>query len=119
MQKISSEKVAQVLRDAAAAVTSMAAERDAMAVKLASIEQRIECEKLARAMQEKGIRVDEELDTLTADLEKEASAGKLGEIQRAVDMVTPDMSFAREAPNHDLAAGSGSMFEDFIIGNLS
>jgi hypothetical protein len=121
------QKVAQVLKDAAAGMRQLQAERDAaitMAAshqeKLATIERRLMAEKVAAEMHRKGLRTDENFSDLADDLEKAAAEGKLATIQEAVDMVAPDMGIKTASINHDTAqAGSGSSeLEAFLVGQV-
>lgn len=118
------EKTAQVLRDTAQIVRSLSTERDTMAVKLAEseaknavYERRIECEKIASQMHQKGIRTDEEFSALADSLEKSAAEGKLEAIEQAVDMVATNMSL-KTASINDAPAASGSDFERYMLGGI-
>jgi hypothetical protein len=91
MEKISHEKVAEVLNDAATALRAVTAERDGLQLKLASIERHQEAEKLAHEMTAKGLGNNEPFEQLVTNLEKMAESGKLGELKRAVGLVGPDM----------------------------
>lgn len=118
MNKLSSEKVAKVLRDAQTALLSVTEERDKLAAECASLKQRRECEKLAAAMHGKGLELDHSVEAVADTLEKEAEAGRLGEITRAVDMIGPNMSFASRPSSYDGAGGGGDVLTSFILGNV-
>jgi hypothetical protein len=90
MEKISHQKISEVLTASAAALRSITSERDALAVKCASYERRQEAEKIAHDMRAKGIS-DEPVETLIANLEKMAEDGKLGSFKEAVELVGPNM----------------------------
>lgn len=118
MEKLSSEKVAKVLRDAQTALLTVTEERDKLAAENAAMKQRAECEKLAADMHAKGLESDKSIDELAESLSKEAEAGNLGEIQRAVEMIGPNMSFASKTANHDAPGGGNDVFTNFILGSI-
>ena len=116
MEKISYDKVAEVLNDAATALRAVTAERDELKAKVASFERHQEAEKLAHEMEIKGL-ANEPHDQLVANLEKMAETGKLGEIKNAVGLVGPDMgrklaSLTNDAQTHV----GGSDLESYIAG---
>lgn len=119
MDKISSEQVFELLTDASSTIRDQAATISSLQEKLATKELHERADKVASAMHSKGLRLDTPRDELAADLEKEAAAGRLGEIERAVEMVGPDMGkFARVNDNNTNdqgSASSGSAFEQFIL----
>lgn len=120
MEKISNEQVVELLSDASSTIRKQASRIVSLEEKLAAKELHERAEKVASAMHGKGLRIDTARDTLTEELEKEAAAGRLGEIERAVELVGPDMGkFARVNSDHtDQGNGSsGSSFEQFILGN--
>ena len=119
MDKESKEKAASVLRDAAMAVRKFASENKALREKLAAKELRERVEKVAAAMHDKGIRLDESRAALADELEKEAQNGKLGEIERAVEYIGPDMGkFAQLRNDDQQGVSSGSDFERYVLGGL-
>lgn len=119
MEKISHEKVAALLTEASAALRAVTAERDTLATKLAQIERRSEAEKVAHAMQDKGLS-SEPFDALVETLEKKAERGELGEIKTAVSMVGPDMGRKLASlTNDDKAYGAGSDLESYIAGSIA
>lgn len=120
------KKVAQVLADSATALRQVTTERNAsmakvaeLQLKVAAYEQRVQAEKVAAMMHQKGINTDTEFPSLVADLVKAAQEGKLPTIEEAVDMVGPDMSF-KTASIHDTPVGAGS--EDdltrYLLGSI-
>ena len=118
MDKKAAAKYAEVMKDAHRTIRSLTAERDSLKEKVASMERRIECEKLASAMHEKGIDTDVDFQALTTRLEKEAQQGKLAEIRRAVDLVGPTM-LAKTASLVDYPAQGGSSdLENYLLGHL-
>ena len=119
------EKIAKVLADASSTLVKVASERDSavkentqLKAKLAHITQRLEVEKLAAQMHDKGLHSDMDFEQLVSDLEKEASEGRLPVIQEAVKMSAPNMGRSFHI-NHDEARGTGgSDFERFIVGQV-
>jgi len=116
MEKLSSTKVARVLREAQQTVLLLTEERDKLAAELADLHEERECVKVAQAMHARGVNVDQDLDTLVMDLRKEAQAGKLGEITRAVDMMGPSFPFASQSgvPGGAVA----DQLTAYLIGNV-
>lgn len=119
------QKIARVLADAGNTLRKVASERDSaiaenaqLKSKLASVETRLMCEKVAAEMHEKGLRHDKEFPDLVDDLEKAASEGKLPVIMEAVKMAAPNMG-NHFSINNDEAAGIGmSDFEAYLVGNV-
>lgn len=119
MEKISNEQVVELLTDASSTIRKQASKINDLEEKLASKELHERAEKIASAMHAKGIRADESRAVLVEELEKEAAAGRLESIEKAIEMVGPDMGkFARVNSDHtDQGNGSsGSSFEQFILG---
>lgn len=114
--KISSEKKAAVLSEAATTIRTLTAERDSLQTKLASIENRQRVEKLASSMIDKGLESGSVKD-LADKLEKQAAKGlvNLEVVEKATDMVGPDMGKLASIGENPLSASSGSDFERFII----
>jgi hypothetical protein len=119
MEKISSEQVVELLTDASSTIRTQAEKIASLEEKVAANELRERTTKVASAMHGKGLRLDTPREELQGELEKEAAAGRLGEIERAVEMVGPDMGkFARvnnNETNDQGSASSGSAFEQFIL----
>lgn len=120
MDKESSIKVARVLRDAQTALLTVTEERDKLAAENVQLKQRESCAKLASAMHQKGLEADRSPEELVSHLEKEAQAGHLDEISRAVDMVGPNMSFTKVASNNDVpgGAGEGDALSSYLLGQI-
>ena len=119
MDKESAAQYAQVISDMATALRAVTSERDDMQQKLASVERRLTAEKIASAMHDKGIHSDIEPEMLADQLEKEAEKGNLPEIQRAVDMVAPNMGVKLAHVSDDPRVGVGtSKLEQFIFGEV-
>jgi hypothetical protein len=117
MDKQSSIKMAQVLRDAQVALTSVTTERDKLAAENAAFKRREEATKVASVLHDKGIHRDIEFSDLVQNLEKEAEAGRLGEISRAADMIGPNMIFG-STHNDAVAEGGSHAFTDFLVGSV-
>lgn len=119
MEKLSTDKIAQVLVDTQQVLLSVTGERDKLASELSTLKSRREAEKLAAAMHEKGVRLDTEYGALVDDLEKAASDGRLPVIQEAVDMVAPDMGLRTTSlTNDEITHGGGSALESYLVGNV-
>lgn len=119
-------KHAQVLRDTAVVLPQLAAERDDLQQKLASVtaerdayRNRMDAEKLAMEMHSKGIRSDEALSDLADDLEKKASEDpySLRVLREAVELTGPDMMKNASVGGNDHGAGL-SQLEQFIHGHI-
>lgn len=119
MEKLSSDE-REVLAAVPGVIQRLAEERDAAVSKLASYERRSQAEKVASAMHKKGIESDVSFDSLVDRMEKAAERGELGEIERAVDMVGPDMGTKLGSLSNDEHRGSlgGSDLERFVVGAL-
>ena len=119
------EKAAQVLADASSTLLKVASERDSamercaeLEAKLAQVSTRLEAEKLAAEMHEKGLAQDKEFPELVADIEKAASAGKLPVWQEAVKLAAPQQSGGFSI-NHDESRGTaGTELERYIVGEV-
>jgi hypothetical protein len=119
-------KIAQVMADGSRALRQVATERDKLAsenislkTKLASIETRLTCEKVAAEMHEKGLNTDVEFPELVDALEKDAQAGRLPVIQEAVKMAAPYMGHRIAHINNDETSADGmSDLEKFLVGSV-
>jgi len=71
-------------------------------------------------MHDKGVNLDKSFGDLADDLEKSAEAGELPIIQRAVDMMAPNMGLNTATLNHDdtKVASGGTDFERYIFGAI-
>jgi len=119
MQKISSQKIAQVLEDAQNKLLSLTSERDDLAQKVAMMERHGEASKLASVMHDKGIRMDTDYGDLLEELEKAAEDGRLPIIKEAVDMVAPNMGGMSGSLSSDERPGNGgTSFESYILGDV-
>jgi len=120
MNKLSNEQLSELYGDAAKTIRKLASRNKALEDTLAAKELHERAEKVASAMHDKNLRLDTPRETLIEELEKEASAGRLETIEKAVDMVGPDMGkFAqvdnRRDNNDQGNASSGSALEQFIL----
>ena len=118
-------KVAQLVKDASATIRKQASAITVLEEKLANAEareaallQRMEAEKLAAEMHDKGIRTEVPFDALVDRLEKEAAAGKLEAIKEAVSMTGPDMMKGAFINDQDSAGGGTTDFERYINGEV-
>lgn len=118
------EKIAQVLAESSLVLRKVASERDEALdelarakTKLAMVERRLTCEKLAADMHQKGLHTELEFNELVEDLEKAAEQGKLPVIQEAVKMSAPNMGNFHL--NNDETRGSGlTDLESFLVGDV-
>lgn len=118
LEKVGQDKVAEVLNEAATVIRTVTGERDAALLKLAQIETRSRCEKLASSMQTKGLN-SEPYDHLVGNLEKMAAQGKLEQLESAVNLVGPDMGSKLASLNHDdrQVQGGTSPLESYLLGD--
>lgn len=120
------EKIAEVLADAGHTLRKVASERDTLAEenqqlkrKLAGVERRLFCEKVAADMHSKNLRTDVEFADLVDELEKSADDGRLPAIVEAVKMAAPDMGTHFTINNDEASGGPGmSDLEAFLIGEV-
>lgn len=119
MNKLSNDQIAQVLAAAQEALPKLAQERDFYKEKCAALERRERAEKLASAMQHKGIEADTSYEALVDRFEK-VSEDQLQRISDAVDLVSPDMgSKIAQLTDDDTRATPGSSgLERFILGGV-
>jgi hypothetical protein len=117
MEKLSNEQVAELLSDASQTIREQNTELQALREKVAGMELKERAEKIASSLHEKGSRLDTPREELVAELEKEAAAGHLDAIEKAVELIGPDMwKHARAGnPNSDAGGGTGSPFETYIL----
>lgn len=119
------EKIAQVLADSRDALRLLSAERDELKEKLASaskqlddVRTRLEAEKLAAEMVEKGLKSSDEFTDLVDEIEKSAHEGRLPVLQEAVKLAAADMG-AHFTINQDEASGSGlTELEQYLVGSV-
>lgn len=122
MDKLSSEKVQQILEVVPGALRSLAQERDHWKKEAQAYRRHEEAEKVARSMHEKGINTDTSIDALTDTLEKAAAAGKLERISDAVEMIGPDMgqkiAHLTGDDSTQASGGSSNEFTRFLMGGV-
>jgi hypothetical protein len=120
MDKLSSEKVAEVLKDAAACLRIVGDERDHYKKIAESLQLRGKVEKIASSMHHKGIDLDTPVEALADRLEKAAEQGKLDTIEAAVDMVAPDMGTKlAQLTNDEVRDTRGSSaLETYVLGDV-
>lgn len=118
MQKISSDKIAEVLKDASAALLNVTSERDKLASQVSELLLQREVEKLASDMHEKGVRTDTAFDALVEDLQKAASEGRLDVIKEAVQLMAPDMGHSVSLREGAEGGSGASAFENYILGSI-
>jgi len=111
MEKIANEKIASVLRDAATTLRTKEAECQVLRAKVADMELRERSVKLASAMHNKSLHLDVPREDLVEDLMKQAS--QLDVIEKAVEMVAPDMGAKLAQVRNDDAQGTASGSSDF------
>jgi len=120
-------KEAQVLAAARDALIKMAYQRDAaenkvghLEGKLAMVHTRLECEKTAAEMHEKGLNIDQEFSELVNDLEKSASEGRLPIIQEAVRMSAPNMGTKIASISNDETSSEtgNNQLEQYLVGSV-
>jgi len=124
---LNNTKVAQVLRDGAIALRKTAAERDTLAAaneKLAAenktLKLRMEAEKVAMDMTDKGMSDGRPFEALVDQLEKKAHVDPRGfdVLREAVNITGPDMLKAASVASN-INAPEGSDFERYILGDVS
>lgn len=120
MNKLSTEKKAQVLSEVPGVIRGLAEENRNLREKVASFELRTKVEKIASEMHRKGINQDVSLDDLADNLEKAASEGQLGAIEKAVEMVGPDMGAKlAQLTTDDSGTSPGSTdLERYLVGGV-
>lgn len=120
MEKLSNEQVAELLTDASTTIRELGSENQVLRDKVAGMELKERAEKIASSLHDKGSRLDTPREVLVEELEKEAAAGRLDAIEKAVELIGPDMwKHARAANNpninNDSGGGVGSSFETYIL----
>lgn len=120
MEKLSAEQVQQVLDQVPGTLRKLAAERDFWKKEAQARMNRDEAEKVASAMQEKGINADVPFKDLVDQLEKAASTGRLEKIAEAVDMVGPNMGekIAQLTGDDRAVSGDSSELTRFLMGGV-
>lgn len=119
MDKISAEKIIQVLGPIPGTLRKLASERDFWKKEAQSRIRKEEAAKVATAMHDKGLETDIPFDTLVERLEKAAEQGQLGRVADAVNMLGPDMGkkIAQLSDNSQDMASSDELTA-CILGNI-
>ena len=119
-------KVAQILADSASNLVKVAQERDLyktrsekLAEENAALLRRMDAEKVAMDMVEKGMNTDVQFDVLVNSLEKKAQEDPehFRILKEAVGLTGPDM-FKTASIGSKTTAQGGSDFERFILGDV-
>jgi CII-binding regulator of phage lambda lysogenization HflD len=115
--KVSSAQLHDLLKEASGTLRATASERDFYKEKCAKMELHDRCEKLARAMHNKGINIDQPIEELTAWYVKQASTGdtNLEVVEKAVELQGPDMAQKIGHLSSDGPTGGGpSQLEQYL-----
>jgi len=115
MQKISSQKIAQVVKSAKEAIVSLAAERNKLASEVAELRRLRDVEKLASDMHERGARMDVTHPELVDELLKAANDGRLDVIKEALDLY-PTLGYTDRIS--DSNSNTGDNFTNYLLGNV-
>ena len=127
-RKTEQEKIAQVLHDSSIALVKVAGERDSLREevlelkgKLAMVHNRMEAEKVAMDMREKGINADVPIDDLVTALEKKAHEDPVyfRVLQEAVGLTGPDMFKTASIGGKSALGTNSNDLERFILGDVS
>jgi len=121
---VNMEKAATMLVDAgvtlkkqASKISTLKDELQAEQEKTAMLERRMEAEKIAADMHDKGVNVDVSFDKLAAKLEEEPP-NRLDVIKEALAMQAPDMLRGAHLSDSPAPGGGTSEFERFILGDV-
>jgi hypothetical protein len=120
MEKLSGEQVHEVLSEVPGVIRSLVERNQDLVEKVASYERRDRCTKLAAEMHRKGIDVDLPVESLADRLEKAAEEGTIGEWEKAVALVGPDMGtkMAQVANDETKNSLGSSDLERFLVGGV-
>lgn len=119
--KISAEKAAQVYAEVPGVLRALAAERDELKEKLASataelneLKKRDRIEKIAKAMEEKGLDQETTHEDKVARIEKAAAAKGLDVIEEAVGLTAPQRPLG--SLGDEIEVGNGAnMLEAYLM----
>lgn len=116
MNKVSSEQLCELLKEGADTLRKVGSERDFYKEKCAKMELYDRCEKLARAMHEKGINADQTIEDLTGWYVKQAATGEtnLEVVEKAVELQGPDMAQKIGHLSSDGPTGGASSLETYL-----
>ena len=120
MDKLSAEQIQEVLSDVPGVIRDLVGRNTQLEEKVAAYELRGRVVKLAGEMHKKGIDLDVPVDTLADRLEKSAEEGSLGEWEKAVALVGPDMGtkMAQVAGDEQRSSLGSSDLERFLVGDV-
>jgi hypothetical protein len=111
MQKISSQDAASLLKQAGAAIRTLASERDDLYQKVASYEKKGRMEKIAREMEDKGLSSELTFEQKVAAL---GNAPNLDVTEEAIKLAAPQGHILGGLSDHP-SSGTTSSFEHFIM----
>lgn len=120
MDKLSAEQVHEVLNEVPGVIRGLVERNTQLEEKVAAYEMRGRVVKLAGEMHRKGLDLDVPIETLADRLEKSAQEGKIGEWEKAVALVAPDMGTKMASVTGDEQRSSlgSSDFERFLVGDV-
>lgn len=118
MKKLSNVEVGQMTKLAAENLRGLSEENQELRTKLASYEKRDRVEKIAAAMEEKGLEPESSLEDKVAALMKRDD---LDVVEQAVGMTAPQMKIAsvHNDDNVEVEGGDGSPAEQTFLNNLA
>lgn len=121
---VNMEKAAAMLVDAghtlkkqASKISTLKEQLQAEQQKTAMLERRMEVEKIAADMHDRGVNLDTPFDKLAAKLEEEPT-NRLEVIKEALQMQAPDMLRGTHLSDSAAPGGGSSDFERFILGDV-
>jgi hypothetical protein len=126
-QKMDQVKVARVIKDAAVALRTVSQERDALQTENAKLAQanrvlttRMQAEKVAMDMHDKGVHTAMPFADLVDTLEKRAHQDPKGfeVLKEAVNLTGPDMMKTASVGTTAAAHLGASDFEQYILGDI-
>lgn len=124
MKNVNMNKAAEMLVDAGHALQKVASERDVAVQELAvereknaALLKRMEVEKIAADMHDKGVHLDVPFDKLASALEDEPGE-RLEVIKQALQMAPGDMMRGARLSDSQSSQSIGSDFENFILGTV-
>lgn len=120
MEKVAQEQMHEVLSEVPGVIRGLVEENQSLAEKVASFERRDRCTKLASEMHRKGIDLDVPVESLADRLEKAAQEGTIGEWEKAVALVGPDMGtkMASVANDGERSSLGSSDLERYLVGGV-
>jgi len=113
LEKISGAESKLVLKTASATIRSLASENDALRQKVAAFEERTRVEKIAKAMEEKGLNADLDYTEKVAALLDKERTPNLDTVEEAVKMASPQGRILGELG--DGVSSGKHPFENYIL----